>query len=276
MQTLGTNGVLYSNEYVLDQIERLLGQDFVDYGYGKVAAWLRQEGLVINGKKVYRLMAEKHWLQCRIQRNRYGKKLAKELLPNPGEPFACMQVDIKYIYLHGQNRNALLITLLDVLSRGALGYRLAWNIRKEQVIELMQEVLYHYRLPEKVSLRTDNGSQFESGKVREYLCEMQIEHEFTHVASPQENCYIESFHSIVEACVCRKYEFETMEEAQRIFAQFMNFYNQERIHGGIGKMSPQRFLCRLGAKQKLRLFPVPNVDEETCDDLNKRLVESYS
>ncbi|MEI6848385.1 MAG: DDE-type integrase/transposase/recombinase [Chlorobiaceae bacterium] len=106
-------------------------------------------------------------------------------------------MDIKYIYIHGVGRNALLLTILDVFSRGVLGYRLLWNIRKAQVVALIEEVLAHYQLPEQVSLRTDNGSQFESGKVREYLKEMDVDHECTHVATPQENCYIESFHSIV-------------------------------------------------------------------------------
>ena len=96
-QTMSVTGVLFSNDYVLERIEWLLGQEFVDYGYEKTAAWLRQEGMIINKKKVYRLMAEQKWLKRHIQRNRYGKRIAKELLPNPQEPFSCLQTDIKYI-----------------------------------------------------------------------------------------------------------------------------------------------------------------------------------
>jgi putative transposase len=157
--TLSSEGILYSNEYVLDRIKCLLNQEFVDYGYDKVRGWLtHSEGLVINAKKVYRLMKEARLHSNRIRRNRKGKRIAQELLPKPSLPFECMQTDIKYIYIHGQHRNALLITVLDVLSRGVLGYRLEWSIAKHQVIDLMKEVLYHYQMPEKVSLRTDNGS----------------------------------------------------------------------------------------------------------------------
>lgn len=42
-----------------------------------------------------------------------------------------------------------------------------------------ERFLYHYSMPQKVSLRTDNGSQFEAGLFREYLEEMSIDHEFT-------------------------------------------------------------------------------------------------
>ena len=135
--------------------------------------------------RVYRLMKEARLLSNRIRRDKRGKRIAQDLLPKPAAPFECLQTDIKYIYIHGQHRNALLITVLDVFSRGVLGYRLEWSITKHQVIDLMKEVLHYYQMPEKVSLRTDNGSQFEAGLFREYLKEMSVDHEFT----PQENCY---------------------------------------------------------------------------------------
>jgi putative transposase len=39
--TQSIEGVLYSNEYVLERIQWLLNQEFVDYGYEKVTHWLR-------------------------------------------------------------------------------------------------------------------------------------------------------------------------------------------------------------------------------------------
>lgn len=254
--TLSKEGILYSNDFVLERIKWLLNQEFVDYGYDKVTDWLRDsEGLVINQKKVYRLMKEARLLSNRIRRDKRGKRIAQDLLPNPSVPFECLQTDIKYIYIHGQHRNALLITVLDVFSRGVLGYRLEWSITKHQVIDLMKEVLHHYQMPEKVSLRTDNGSQFEAGLFREYLKEMSVDHEFTHIATPQENCYIESFHSIVESAVCVKYEFENLAEAKATFNRFMNFYNQERLHGSLDNLSPNLFLEGKKITQKLRTLP---------------------
>lgn len=108
-------------------------------------------------------------------------------------------------------------------------------------------------MPAKVSLRTDNGSQFEAGLFREYLQEMSIGHEFTHVATPQENCYVESFHSIVESAVCAKNEFESLKE---IFNKFMNFYNQDRVHGSLSMLSPNQFLQKQESSQGLRITPL--------------------
>jgi transposase InsO family protein len=256
-QTCNVDGIIYSNEYVVERIKFLLGQEFVDYGYEKVTSWLCREGFTINCKKVYRLMHENHLLNHRMKRNKQNKIIAKHLLPNTTAPFQHLQTDIKYIYIHGAYRNALLITVIDVFSRAALGYRFQYSITKTDVIHLMKEILSRYPTPEKVTLRTDNGSQFEANLFREYLKEMNITHEFTHVATPQENCFIESFHSIVESAVCRKYQFEDFYEAQLTMNRFMNFYNQERIHGSLKHQSPKTFFQKGEHPIQLRLLPLP-------------------
>lgn len=139
----------------------------------------------------------------------------------------------------------------------------------------MQEVLSNYKMPNKVVLRTDNGSQFEAGLFREYLKEMRIEHEFTHIATPEENCYIEAFHSIVENAVVRKYEFESLEDAKSTFNRFMNFYNQERIHRSLKNQSPNKFLQN---REKPILRPFPCSEALSNIGLNKvnKKVESLS
>ncbi|MFD3002448.1 IS3 family transposase [Pontibacter toksunensis] len=97
--TLSKEGIRYSNEYVLARIEWLLNQEFVDYGYEKVTGWLNNsEGLVINGKKVYRLMKEARLLNSRIRRNRRGKRIAKDLLQNP--PALRVHADRHQVHLH--------------------------------------------------------------------------------------------------------------------------------------------------------------------------------
>lgn len=102
--------------------------------------------------------------------------------------------------------------------------------------------------------RTDNGSQYEAGLFRENLQEMSVDHEFTHIASTQENCYNESFHAIAESAVCAKYEFESLQEAKETFNRFMNFYNQDRIHGSLGRVSANQFLQILESSRSLRFI----------------------
>jgi transposase InsO family protein len=255
-ETLDKAGNRYANAHVVNQIDWLLNQEFIDYGYKKVTAWLnKHQGYCINEKKVYRLMKANKMLNNRLKRHRQGKRRVTAFQPVPVKPFEQMQTDLKFIHIHGENHNALLATILDVFSRAALGFRFAKRINKKTIRDLMEEVRLDYQLPEQVYLRTDNGSQFEAQLFREYLASKGITHEFTYNATPEQNAFIEAFHSIVQNAVCEKYEFETFNEAKNKLNEFINFYNHERLHGALGNESPNNFLRNREKPQSLRLFP---------------------
>ncbi|MBB5286019.1 hypothetical protein HNQ92_004179, partial [Rhabdobacter roseus] len=76
------DGRLLSNQEIVRRIEELLQQDFVDYGYIKVTHWLRQNlDLIINFKKVYRLMKESKLLYNQQRRDKKGKTFIKFRVP---------------------------------------------------------------------------------------------------------------------------------------------------------------------------------------------------
>lgn len=249
--TRTSTGELISNEQVVTDIESLLQQEFVDYGYIKVTHWLRKnKNYAINFKKVYRLMKENRLLCQVIQRNRAGKQWVKYRVVKPDQPFELLEFDIKYIYIHQAARNALLFTVIDVKSRLVMGWKLAWNMRKADVIEVLSQIFSTYRVPLKVTVRNDNGSQFEANMVREYLGDAGVIQEFTQPATPQQNGHIESYHSIVERTICKRFEMLGLQFATNVFERFIEFYNNKRIHSGIGYQSPMGFLSSLGIQVK--------------------------
>jgi putative transposase len=227
---------------VLEEIRELLSRDFVRYGYIKVAHHLKNEGYVINKKKVYRLMREEGLLSKKRIRARGVREFVKWAKVHPRAPFRILEIDIKYLYMHGEGRNAYLLTVLDTFSRRALGFRLGKKMGKQEVKELLEEVLEPLPRVEGVVVRSDNGGQFMAVMVREYLKKKGITQEFTHVGVPEENAHIEAFHSIIEAEVERAYEFDTFEDLRETMERYLRFYNSERIHSSLGYMSPDDFL----------------------------------
>jgi putative transposase len=251
-QTRCTDGAAVSNQHVVADIESLLQQEFVDYGYIKVTHWLRQnKNYIINFKKVYRLMKEERLLCQAIKRNREGKQWVKYRIVKPEQPFELLEFDIKYIYIHKEARNALLFSVIDVKSRLIMGWKLAWKMRKEDVIEVLRQIFATYRVPLKVTVRNDNGSQFEANMVRQYLEHAQVAQEFTQPATPQQNGHIESYHSILERGICKRYEMLGLQYANGVIGRFNDFYNTERVHSGIGYQSPMNYLNSLGIQIKI-------------------------
>lgn len=242
--TLTTDGELVSNTKVVEQIKELLSREFVDYGYLKVTHWLRQNYFyIINPKKVYRLMRENGLLNKVTVKKKRPRNWVKELLPPTEQVFDYLEFDIKYMYVAGLNRNAHLITVIDVRSRWVVAQYVAWGIRKGDVIKLFDQIFDVYPLPIRFYVRCDNGSQFIAIEVQQYFEKREnVTQEFCKPATPEQNAHIESYHSILEKVICQKYEFESLEELQDTMNRFVYFYNYERIHSGVGYISPNKYL----------------------------------
>lgn len=233
------NGKLIENSKVCQEIISILDHPFVDYGYLKVTHKLRQScEMIINPKKVYRLMKESKLLSKKVGEKQNHKKRVSGWKVNVSRPFELIEIDIKYIYVKGDHRHYYMLNLLDCYSWKLLSYRISASIKKEDVIALLKSVFALYGYPEKITLRSDNGSQFIAKDVAEYIKEAEITHEFTHVATPQENGYVECFHSILARFLRKRGDFENFFELETVLKNWTEFYNEERLHKGCGYKTP--------------------------------------
>jgi putative transposase len=257
--TVKADGSRVPDEQVVSSIKTLLLGDFVDYGYHKVTHYLKQQGYVINKKKVYRLMKEAGLLHGKRIKTTGSRTFVKYRKVNPNKPYELLEMDIKYLYLPDENRNAYLLTVLDVFSRKALGYVVKRSIRKDDVIYLLESILetFSYQ-PGEIMIRSDNGSQFLANKVRDYLKDSAVGQEFTHIATPEENAHIEAFHSILERELVQRGDFDTFLELEGMLVKYFRFYNDERIHSSLGFISPERYLRKYEEKNEILEKKVSN------------------
>ena len=123
---------------------------------------------------------------------------------------------------------------------------MGWQISKHEVKSLFDKIFAYYELPKQIYVRNDNGSQFEATLIQDYFKDKGVVQEFTLPATPEQNAHIESYHSIIERVLCRRYELEDLIQAQEIFNRWIKFYNFERIHSGIQYVSPSKFLLANG------------------------------
>jgi putative transposase len=248
--TLTSGGELISNAQVIQDIREILGEEFVDYGYLKVTHWLRQEkDYIINPKKVYRLMGEQGLLNkaCDKEKQKRNKRnWVKQLVPPAQTAFDYLEFDIKYFYVAGKSRNALLLSVIDVKTRWVLGHFMAWDIKQQQVIDLFDQIFEVYPLPKSFYVRNDNGSQFIAEKVQLYFQAKGVTQEFCKPATPEQNAHIESYHSIQEKIICQQYEFDDLKQITDTLNRFIDFYNFRRIHSGVAYQAPFKFLLSLG------------------------------
>lgn len=235
------------NSVVVAAIRKVLGHKFKDYyGYHKISRELRREGFIINHKKVYRLMQENKLMKknTRVKRSGSGRKFVKYRVVNTSRPMEVLEMDIKFVWVPEKGKNAYLLSIIDVHSRVILNQMFSFSIKKEQVMELCAEVIDTLSFEGQIVIRSDNGSQFIAREVREYLGDMGVSQEFTHVATPEENAHIEAFHGILKKELLDRFEYYTFQEIDELIKEYMVFYNTDRIHGKLGYRIPQEVFDR--------------------------------
>jgi putative transposase len=239
METSKMDGTIVPNTEVVDKIRAILSGEFVCYGYHKITKQLKREEFIINHKKVYRLMDQSSLLLGKAIRTNGKRQWVKHRKIKAVKPMEYLCLDIKYLWIHGEKRFYYLLTILDVYSRKILEWILQKSVRKIDVINLFRRINLQYGI-KGVNVRNDNGSQFIAHDVRQFLRAAEANQEFTHVATPEENAYIEAYHSILETEVVKRFEFESYYEARLTIETYVDFYNNRRLHGGIDFKTPEQ------------------------------------
>jgi transposase InsO family protein len=231
------DGCLISNELVVEEIKAVLSNDFVCYGYHKVTIELRLLDYIINPKKVYRLMDQNNLLLGKVIKTQGKRQWVKHRKIEAIKPLEYLCLDIKYVWVDGERRYYYLLTVIDVYTRRVMGWILQKSIKQMDVIRLLRKLDLEHSL-KGVNVRNDNGSQFIAHKVRFFLRSSEANQEFTHIATPEENSYIEAYHSILEREVIQRFEFSSYYDALLTITSYAEFYNNRRLHGGIGYKTP--------------------------------------
>jgi putative transposase len=234
-----TRGKL-SQESVIESVKQILSHEFIDCGYRLMTSYLKRDGYQINHKKLYRIMKEEGLLKLekRIKRSGSGRKFVKFRKVNTSRPFECLEMDIKMVWIPKAGKNAYLLSIIDVHTRKILKDYFSFSIKQDKVITFLSEVFLDYQYPENVVIRSDNGSQFIAKSVREYLGLIGVQQEFTHVATPEENAHIEAYHGILKKEVFTRVDYRTFGEIEIILKRYVDFYNNTRLHGLLGRITP--------------------------------------
>ncbi len=248
--TVNRDGLIVLDSAVVELLKKYRSEpEFISGGgYQKLTQHLRIEhNLYINHKKIYRLCEENNILL--FKQRSFDKKKVKKRRCGYVEvtaPNQLWQFDLKYGYIHGENRWFFVLAFIDVFSKKVPNYYIGTSCKAGDLITTLNQALINegITVDHKLVIRSDNGPQMSSNKFYFYLkrLEQKLSHEFIPVRTPNRNAYIESFFSILENELLKDRYFKTYGEAYEKVVWFINFYNERRIHGSIKNMSPKMFI----------------------------------
>jgi len=169
--------------------------------------------------------------------DRWNKKPSKKGtgFVQPKAPHEHWHIDIAYINIAGTFY--YLCSVLDGCSR----YIPHWELReamKETDVEIILQRAQEKFPDAHPRIISDNGPQFVARDFKEFIRLVGMTHVRTSPYYPQSNGKLERWHRTAKSTAIRPNAPATLDEARQVVGEFVDYYNEVRLHSAIGYVTP--------------------------------------
>jgi putative transposase len=224
------------------------------YGYRRIAAQLRREGLVVNRKRVLRLMREDNLLRLRRRPfvpvttdARHGWRVVPNLARGM-QPTGLDQLwvaDITYIQL--AEAFAYLAVVIDAFSRRVIGWALEAHLEASLALAALDMALAaRHPAPDSLIHHSDRGVQYACADYTAKLAAHRIQSSMSRVGNPYDNAKSESFMKTLKQEEVDGRDYRDVTAARAGIGRFIEeVYNHQRLHSALGYRPPVEFEAAL-------------------------------
>lgn len=233
------------------------------YGYRRVTAELRRRDMVVNHKRVLRLMHSDNLLALRFRKfvlttdsqhdcQVYVNLAARMTLTGINQLWVA---DITYIRL--RNEFVFLAVVIDRFSRKVIGWALDRSLAARVAIAALQHAIARRQPPPGVVHHSDQGIQYACSDYVAALESSSMIPSMSRPGNPYDNAFCESFMKTLkqEEIYCNQYA-----DFEELFAHLEDFidayYNRLRLHSALGNRPPEEF-------ERDAVPPSPGLDAAT-------------
>ena len=204
-------------------------------------------GLQVNRKRVQRLM--------RLMGIRALHPGAKTTRPNPQHkiyPYLLRDLEIDRVnqvwctdltYIPMRKGFLYLVAIMDWHSRKVLSWRLSNSLDAEPCVEALEEALASHDTPE--IFNSDQGCQFTSDDFTDLLKDHGVKISMDGKGRWMDNVFIERLWRSLKYEEVYLKAYDSVAQAKQGIGDWLMFYNQERRHASLGRMTPDQVYFEL-------------------------------
>lgn len=237
----------YRNTDDPDYIDYLMIKKVFDdnkkcYGYRRITDGLLDEyGVVINGKKVLRIM-KKYNIQAEYVRQakvkHKNKRIEDNVQPNllnrnftTDSLNKVWDTDVTYLIFKGSR--AYLSTIIDLYDRHVVAYVISKRNDNKLVMDTLNEALAKEKDVHGLIIHSDQGFQYTSYEYKA-ICESNgITISMSRKGTPIDDSPIESWHALLKKETLYNNNITSLQEYIQLVEEWILFYNTKRLKSKI-------------------------------------------
>jgi putative transposase len=148
-------------------------------------------------------------------------------------------IDVSYVNIKGTFY--FLCCVLDGYSRSILTWDLRETMKEWELEVIVQRAREKY--PNTAArIISDNGPQFIAKEFKSFVRNCGMTHVRTSPYYPQSNGKIERFHKTIKSECIRPSPPLSLEDAKRSVEEYVKHYNEVRLHGALGYITPTDYI----------------------------------
>ncbi len=242
--TIGYESALARRDEPVIAAMRELAAQYPRYGYRRIQVFLARRGLAMSADRAYRI-----WKKAGLQvpRRRPRRRVATGR-PRPLPATGANQVwAYDFVFdacANGQQLKCL--TVIDEFTRECLAIDVAGSLRSGRVIEVLSKLVSVRGAPK--FLRSDNGPEFVSRAVLQWLNDAGIDTAPIDPGKPWQNGANESFNGkFRDECLGMQW-FKNRIDAKVAIDDWRKMYNGVRPHSSLKNLTPLEYVERISTK----------------------------
>lgn len=207
------------------------------FGYRRIHALLRREGVHANHKRIYRLYRQAG-LSVARRRKRVRVAVEREALFLPAGPNEVWSMDFVMDAL-SSGRRLKCLTVVDDFTKEAIALVLDHSISGDYVTRALDEVVRFRGAPR--AIRTDQGPEFTGRALDQWAYRHGVDLKLIQPGKPTQNAYIESFNGKFRDECLNEHWFASLAEARFLINSWRRDYNERRPHSSLKYQTPAEF-----------------------------------
>lgn len=217
-----------------------------NYGTRKIKKELAKQNTVVSRRMIGRIMKREGLVssytiaQFRPQRDTCNESKTANVVDRQfqKQPYRNVVVsDLTYVRV-GMNWNYICV-LVDLFNREIIGYSAGPNKTANLVKQAFQTVTGDLR--DICIFHTDRGNEFKNRLIEKTLEAFEIKRSLSHKGCPYDNAVAEATFKIIKTEFVRNQRYHDLYPLQLQLSDYVNWFNNHRIHSSLGYMTPVEY-----------------------------------